>query len=108
MDGGFFLLQHVELEQYGQQFKGIEIIGHLRPFGEPPSPDIHSRFYDNTGNTLDYVYELEGDNLTIWGGEKGSPAYFKGTFSADGTKLAGAWTYPGGGGYEVSSTRVED
>ncbi|HEX5882378.1 MAG TPA: hypothetical protein VF468_29270, partial [Actinomycetota bacterium] len=68
MEGGFFLVQHVELEQYGQKVKGMEIIGHLRPFGEPPSPDIHSRFFDSTGNTLDYVYELEGDTLTIWGG----------------------------------------
>ena len=70
MDGGFFLLQHVELEQYGQQTKGIEIIGHERLFGAEPSADLTSRFYDSMGNTLDYVYELEGDVLTIWGGEK--------------------------------------
>jgi hypothetical protein len=106
MEGGFFLLQHVELEQYGQQIKGIELIGHLRPFGEPPSQDIHSRFYDSTGNTLDYVYELDGDTLTIWGGEKGSPAYFRGTFSADGNGLTGEWIYPGGGGYQSTSSRI--
>ena len=105
MDGGYFLVQHVELEQYGQRIKGFEVIGHVRPFGEPPDEAIRSRFYDNTGNTLDYVYELDGDELTIWGGEKGSPAFFKGTLSADGTELSGAWTYPGGGGYEVSSVR---
>jgi hypothetical protein len=106
MDGGFFLIQHVDLEQYGHKTKGIEIIGHLRPFGEEPSADIHSRYYDNMGNTLDYVYELDGDTLTIWGGAKGSPAYHKGTFSADGTALTGAWVYPGGGGYESTATRV--
>ena len=55
MEGGFFLIQHVDLEQYGQQIKGVEIVGHLRPFGEPPSDEIRSRFYDNMGNTLDYV-----------------------------------------------------
>jgi len=55
-----------------------ELIGHLRPFGEPPSPDIRSRFYDTTGDTLDDVYEPDGDTLTIWGGEQGSPrAYFR-------------------------------
>jgi hypothetical protein len=107
MDGGFFLVQHVELEQYGQRVKGMEVIGHERPFGAEPSPDISSRFYDNTGNTLDYVYELEGDTLTIWGGEKGSPAYFRGTFNADGSTLAGEWVYPGGGGYQSTSTRVD-
>src|ERR687898_3397388 len=81
MEGGFFLIQHVDLEQYGQKIRGLEIIGHEHPFGAEPSEQIKSRFYDNMGNTLDYVYELEGDTLTIWGGEKGSPAYSKGTFS---------------------------
>ncbi len=107
MEGGFFLIQHVDLEQQGQRIKGIEIIGHERQFGAEPSEEIKSRFYDNMGNTLDYVYELEGDTLTIWGGEKGSPAYYRGTFSEDGDTLSGAWHYPGGGGYEATSTRVE-
>jgi hypothetical protein len=107
MEGGFFLVQHVELEQYGQQIRGMEIIGHEQQFGAEPSADIKSRFYDNLGNTLDYVYELEGDTLTIWGGEKGSPAYYQGRFNQDGTTITGAWVYPGGGGYESTSTRVE-
>jgi hypothetical protein len=106
MEGNFFLLQRVDLEQFGQRIHGLEIIGHERPFGEPPGDDIISRFYDNTGNTLDYVYELEGDDLTIWAGEKGSPAYYRGRFSADGVTLSGAWVYPGGGGYESTSTRI--
>src|ERR671916_3282804 len=63
MEGGFFLLQHVDLEQYGQRIKGLEIIGHEKPFGSEPSEEIKSRFYSNTGDTLDYVYEIEGDNL---------------------------------------------
>ena len=53
------------------------------------------------------VLEVEGDTLTIWGGEWGSPAYYRGIFSKDGTTLTGAWHYPGGGGYEATSTRVE-
>lgn len=106
MEGGFFLIQHVELEQE-QQNKGIEIIGRERGFGATePSEDIKSRYYDNLGNTFDYVYELEGDTLTIWGGEKGSPAYYKGRFSADGNILTGGWVYPGGG-YESTATRVK-
>ncbi|WP_326564276.1 hypothetical protein [Micromonospora peucetia] len=106
MDGGFFLLQRVALTQFGQPVTGLEVIGNLRPFGEPASADVMSRFYDSTGNTLDYVYELTGDTLTIWGGAKGSPAYFRGTFSADGTTVAGEWVYPGGGGYPSAMTRV--
>jgi hypothetical protein len=107
MEGGFFLMQHVDLEQYGQKIKGIEIIGHLKPFGEEPSAEIKSRFYGNTGDTLDYVYEIEGDTLTIWGGERGSPAYYKGTFNADGDTFTGSWVYPGGGGYESTAIRVK-
>jgi hypothetical protein len=107
MEGGFFLIQRVDLEQHGQRIKGIEVIGHLRPFGEEPGEDIRSRFYDSTGNTLDYVYELEGDTLTIWGGEKGSPAYSRGNFSGDGNTCSGEWVYPGGGGYEWTMTRAK-
>lgn len=107
MEGGFFLIQHVNLqEQGGQQTKGIEIIGHLHRYGEEPSPDIHSRYYGSTGDTLDYVYEVEGNTLTIWFGERGSPAYYRGMFSGDGTTLNGAWHYPGGGGYEANATRI--
>lgn len=107
MEGGFFLIQHVDFVLNGHAVKCIEIIGQLRPFGQAPSEDIHSRVYDTEGNTLDYVYELEGDTLTIWGGERGSPAYYRGTFSADGSSCAGAWVYPGGGGYETTMTRAE-
>ena len=106
MEGGFFLVQRVDLGEHdGRRIKGIEVIGHERPFGAEPSEDIKSRFYSNTGDTLDYVYEIEGDTLTIWAGGKGSPAYYRGEFG--GNTLTGAWHYPGGGGYEATSTRVE-
>lgn len=107
LEGGFFLIQHFDFALYDHKVKGIEIIGHLQPFGETPSAEIKSRAYDSLGNTLDYVYELTGDTLMIWGGEKGSPAYYKGTFSADGNTNAGSWVYPGGGGYTSTMTRVE-
>src|SRR5690606_3955168 len=68
MEGGYFLIQHVNLGDS----KGIEIIGHEQPFGaSSPGADIKSRFYGNKGETYDYIYELDGDSLTIWGGEKG-------------------------------------
>lgn len=105
MAGRCFLLQHVELEQFGEQIVGLEVIGHLRPFGEPAGTDLVSRFYDSQGNTLDYTYELDGDTLTIWGGPKGSPAYFRGEFRDGDTAMDGAWVYPGGGGYDSTMTR---
>jgi hypothetical protein len=106
MEGGFFLLQHVDLEQSGERTKGMEVIGRERAYGSEPSEDIKSRYYDSQGNTLDYVYELDGDALTIWFSERGSPAYYKGRFSDDGDTLSGAWVFPGGGGYESTATRV--
>lgn len=107
MEGGFFLIQHVDFVQDGSKIKGMEIIGHLQPFGAAPSDDIWSRYYDTVGSTFDYVYELKDDTLMIWGGGRGSPAYYKGTFSADGDTLTGGWTYPGGGGYQTTTTRVK-
>jgi hypothetical protein len=106
MEGGFFIIQHVDLDQYGHRVKGMEIIGHEKKFGEEPSEEIKSRFYDSTGDTLDYVYEMEGDTLTIWAGEKGSPAYYRGEFSDDGNTLTGQWVWPGGG-YASTATRVQ-
>ena len=107
LEGGHFLVQRVELEQDGQAVSGLEIIGHLRPFGEEPSEHVHSRFYDTQGNTFDDVYELTDGTLWIWAGEKGSPAYFKGEMSADGSTLVGEWVYPGGGGYPSTMTRAD-
>lgn len=103
MEGGFFLIQHVDL---GGE-KGIEIIGHEQRYNEAPSADIKSRYYGGGGATFDYTYELTGDTLMIWFGDRGSLAYYKGTFSADGNTLTGDWVYPGGGGYSSVSTRVK-
>jgi hypothetical protein len=101
-EGGFFLFQHVDLGGS----KGLEIIGHEQMYGEPPSADIKSRYYGfSSGETLEYTYELVDDTLRIWSGERGSPAYYEGTFTDDDT-LTGAWHYPGGGGYKTVSTRM--
>lgn len=104
-EGGFFLLQHFDLLHGGHAIRGIEVIGHLHSFGGEPSPDIRARVYSFTeGLTLDYVYELEGDTLTIWGGEKGSPSFYRGTFGGNDT-VKGGWQWPGGG-YASDMTRV--
>ena len=102
-DGGFFLLQHVDLGGN----RGLEVIGHEHRYGEDPSADIRSRYYGfSEGETLDYTYEIKDETLTIWMGERNSPAYYEGTFSKDGDTLTGAWHYPGGGGYSTVSTRT--
>lgn len=106
MDGGFFLIQHIDFCSEGQQHTGMEIIGYVQSFGQEPSADIHSCYYGNHGETFDYVYEMKGSTLTIWAGERGSPAYYRGTLSADGNTLSGAWIYPDGGGYSSTAVRV--
>jgi hypothetical protein len=106
MEDGFFLIQHFEINVFGNAVKGIEVIGHLRPFGQNPGKDIRSRAYDNSGNTFDYVYEIGNDTLYIWAGEKGSPAYYKGKFSKDGNTNSGEWVYPNGG-YRSTMKRIQ-
>jgi hypothetical protein len=62
-------------------------------------------FAGTPGTICEYAWEVGDDTLTIWGGYVGSPASFKGTFSADGNSNTGCWEWPGGG-YESTMTRV--
>jgi hypothetical protein len=108
MEGGMFLLQHVDLEVFGRQIKGIEVVGHLHRPGEQPSEDVWTRFYSCLdGLTLDYVYELRGKELTIWFMKKNSDNRFRGILSDDGQSYTGAWAWPGGG-YEVTGHRIDE
>lgn len=106
-EGGFFLVQRFDFERDGHPIKGIEIIGHEQLFGAAPSAKIKTRVYSfMDGLTLDYVYEMDGDELTIWMQEKGSSGYMKGKFCDDGNTMNIAWTYPGGG-YKATATKVK-
>ena len=106
-DGGFFLIQDVDLEYGGKQISGIEMIGHLQKVGEKPIREIWSRFYHfNEGLTLDYVYELVDNTLTIWFGRKNSDNFYRGTFSENGNSLKGAWQWPGGG-YSTVAKKIK-
>lgn len=105
LDGGFFMMQRVDIDHAGHQVKGLEIIGYGRSWDGTISPDCTSYFFSNSGDLFTYIYDVGDDTLTIWGGERGSPAHFKGTFSPDRNTISGAWVWPGGG-YEAVSTRV--
>jgi hypothetical protein len=106
LPGGHFLMQTVYKVEHGQTVEGIDIIGHLRPWRGMPSEEVISRFFDNEGNTLDYVYELEDDTLTIWAGSRGSKAYYEGHFNEDSTVVTGRWHFPASGGYDSVMTKV--
>ena len=83
----------------------MQIIGYERTPGAEPADSITGRLYTNHGDTLTYVCEVEGDTMTIWMGEKGSPAVYTGTFAADGETIEGEWVWPGGG-YKEKMTRI--
>lgn len=107
MEGGFFLIQHVDLDHDGHKIKGIEIIGHEQKFGEEPGAEIKTRFYSFLdGMTLDYVYEMDGDTLTIWMGERNSPGQMTGKFSEDANSYSAEWVYPGGG-YTATGVKIK-
>jgi hypothetical protein len=100
MEGGGFLVQHVELVQDGSTTRGVEYIGLDRESGL-----LRSHYFGGDGELLRYVYDLTADVLTIWFGDPGSAARFVGTFDPARTRNTGAWSWPGGG-YESTMTRT--
>jgi hypothetical protein len=102
-EGDAFLVQTVDLVATdGELTRGVEYIG-----WDPESQTLRSHFFGNSGEILEYTYDLSGDTLTIWFGGPDSPAKFVGTFDATGNRNTGAWQWPGGG-YESNMTRIEE
>jgi hypothetical protein len=107
LEGGFFIVQHIDLVVQGKKFNATEFIGHENKLGQELGKEIKSSLFSFLdGMTWNYVYELEGDTLRIWAGEKGSPAQFNGKFSADGSSYSGEWVFPGGG-YKATATKIK-
>lgn len=100
-EDGTALVQHVDLDNDGERTTGVE---HIRY--DQDSRTFPSRYVGSDGEVLDYVYDLDGDTLTIWFQAVGSPARFTGTFSPDGRTNTGEWTWPGGG-YASTMTRTD-
>jgi hypothetical protein len=105
LDGGFFLVQHIDIDYIGRKIKGIELIGYGRDWMGTPSQDCTSHMFDNMGHAFTYIWDVSDDTLTIWGGARGSAAAFRGRFSDDGNTITGRWEWPGGG-YEATMTRA--
>lgn len=55
---------------------------------------------------LDYVWDIDGDHLTIWHGDRGSPARFIGDIDRPAGVVSGRWEWPGGG-YLATATRTD-
>jgi hypothetical protein len=106
MEGGFYLIQHVDVDYADRKVNGIEYVGY-----DDRSDKLRSYFFSNEGPgpfggvAIEYVWEIDDGKLTIWGGEVGSPANFKATFSDDRNTISGRWEWPGGG-YSATLTRA--
>jgi hypothetical protein len=101
MEGGFFLMQHVDLVHGGKRHRGIEYIG-----CDHDSDSLGPPYFGNSESLLEYEWEVDEDTLTIWFGRKGSQNVFNGVFGEDGNSCSGRWAWPGGA-YESTMTRVE-
>jgi hypothetical protein len=94
----YFLIQHFDLTNRGRQIAGMEVIGRLCDQQRRQSSDIWSRaYFYGDGLTLDYVYQLEGRDLTIWLGQRGADNFMQARLDEDGSRFTGAWQWPGGG-----------
>jgi hypothetical protein len=106
MEGGFFMIQHVDLTDRGNRIKGIEYTG----FDED-TQTLRSHLMDINGANFTYTWDIEGDELWYWFGDKGSDNFSHGRFSEDGNTITGSWQWPKPdgttGGYEYTITRVE-
>ena len=105
MEGGFFILQHVELIAGGRHIKGVEYVG----FDED-TQTLRSHFMDNHGSNFTYTWDVDGDIVWIWFGDKGTDNFFRGIFDETGNTYSGRWQWPTGngttGGYEAVANRV--
>jgi len=107
MEGGFFLIQRGSITREEETYSYLQIIGRERGPGAEPADAITGRLYTSRGDTLEYTCEADDEQMTIWFGPKGSPAFYKGEWSDDGNTLTGEWEWPGGG-YKETMTRISD
>jgi hypothetical protein len=104
LPGGHFLVQEMRID--GQEHPGAEYIG-----WDHERQTLRSMYFSEEGPgpfcsfALEYVWRIDGDDLTIWHGYQDSPARFTGTIDRDAGVVRGRWEWPGGG-YEAAATRV--
>ena len=74
MEGGFYLVQRVDIGYLAQRMTGLKYIAY-----DDANNNLKSYFVSNEGPgpfggvALEYVYEVSDDTLTICGGFVGSP-----------------------------------
>lgn len=107
MEGGFFFIHHFDgITHQGRHVKGIEYIG----FDED-TQTLRSHLMGVDGMNFTYTWDVQGDDWTIWFGDKGSDNFWKAALGKDGATAEGRWQWPEGkgsvGGYVARMTRVK-
>lgn len=102
MEGGAFLVQHIDLVSADGPTRGIEYVG-----WDAASQTLRSHYFAPAGEILEYTYDVTGATVTIWFGGTDSPAKFVGVFDDTGDRVTGGWQWPGGG-YESNMIRAEE
>ena len=106
LPGGHFLVQQMTID--GDEQHGAEYIGY-----DHSQQTLRSMFFSNGGPgafcscALEYFWQSEGDDLTIWHGFKDSPARCIGRIDRDAGTIEGRWEWPGGG-YQATATRLDE
>jgi hypothetical protein len=92
----------------GEEHEGAEYIGY-----DHAQETLRSMLFSNEGPgpfcsfALEYIWQIEGDRLTIWHGFKDSPARFTDDIDRDGGVVTGRWEWPGGGDEAITTRRPE-
>ncbi|MEX5719902.1 hypothetical protein [Geodermatophilus maliterrae] len=106
MPGGHFLVQETRID--GDEHGGAEYIGY-----DHARQTLRSMYFSAEGPgpfcsfALEYVWRIEGDDLTIWHGSEDSPARFSGRIDRRAGTVDGRWEWPGGG-YRATATRLDE
>jgi hypothetical protein len=106
MEGGFFLVQKFDLTYKGERHKGVEHTGF-----DAATQTLRSHLLEINGNNLTYTYDIQGDTLFYWFGDKTSKNFSKSIFNEGGNILTGAWQWieedGRKGGYEFTLTKTK-
>jgi hypothetical protein len=108
MEGGFFFVHRFDgTTPYGRLVKGVEYVGF-----DGDTQTLRSHLIGIDGSNFTYTWEVEGDDWTIWFGDRGSDNFFRGKFDRDGNTVTGRWQWREGdgrtGGFEFTSTRITE